>query len=103
MRTVSCDRHHAKIELGSESAIEPNLFITRATALLQRREIEKAEVERFFQFVGIWPGEQNIGNMGLDVIDMIHRVRVAGGVKECLNQPSIIAGRGLFARIVSGL
>jgi hypothetical protein len=80
------DRDHIQIELRRQTAVEPQLFLAIEAAPLQGREIQKAEIERLLELVGIVPGQQHMRDMGLDMLDAIDCVRIGPRVPQCIDQ-----------------
>jgi hypothetical protein len=86
MGDFSRDRQHREIEIGREPTVEAQLFLAIESPLLQRGEIQKAEIERLLQLVGVRAGQQYIGDVRLQVLDFIDGMRVALGLHEPAEQ-----------------
>ncbi len=52
-------RHHLEVELRRGAAVQPQLLLAIEVSCLQRAEIEKAEIDRLLELVGIVAGEQH--------------------------------------------
>jgi hypothetical protein len=64
------DLNQAQIDIGAKSTIEEQFLLTTITSLFQIGEVEKTEVHWFFEFIDEPTGEDDIGNMGLEKLDV---------------------------------
>ena len=59
-------------------------------ALIQRREIEKPEFNRFLDLVGDIAGQNHPRDMCLDQVDITDGVAIGGGVLQCADQGLLV-------------
>jgi|GEM_PF-4886793 len=58
------DRADVQVEVGGQATIQPDFLPTEPAPPLERAEIDKAQIDRLLNLVGIGAGEQNPGDMG---------------------------------------
>ncbi len=75
-RIRGADGHHIDIELRREAAVDAQLLFTEVAAFGQRGEIEKTEIHRLLDLVGIGTGQNDPGNMSLNEPRSRYRMRV---------------------------
>src|SRR5208282_6421254 len=66
-------RNHVTIDIGSETAIEPELGPASRLAAGERREIEIGETDRFFELVDPVTGKKYLRHVRLAKDDFGHR------------------------------
>lgn len=76
------DRQHFQIQIIGQALVQTQLFAAEVPARFKAGEIEKAEVDRLFQLIGIGTGEQDPGDMGLDDLESVYGMRVEGRVLQ---------------------
>lgn len=81
-RAAAGDRQDLQVQAIGQTLVQAQLFGTEVAACRQLGEVEKAKVDRLFDLVGKGAGEQDPGNMGLDDVEAIYRVRVQGRVLQ---------------------
>src|SRR3990172_9500508 len=88
------DGNHAEVERFRQAPVQTQLLLAIEAAFVERAEIEKPEIDRFLDFVGVRAGEDDPGNMRFDRVNVPHRMVVAGGIEQRLNQgrKSVIHG-----------
>ncbi len=74
-----------EISIGGKAAVETNFFAAEEAAALEGRKVEKAEVERFFELVGMGVGQVDAGNMGFAKFHALGRLRVGGRVEQLVD------------------
>jgi hypothetical protein len=77
---------HAKIECFRQTPVQTQFLLAIEAAFVERAEIEEPEIHRFLDFVGVGAGEDDPGNMRFDHVNVLHRMVVAGGIEQRLNQ-----------------
>jgi hypothetical protein len=80
------DGNYAEIEPGRGAAVEPQLLFAEETTLLERAEIEEAEVHRLLDLVGVLAGEEYPRDMRFDQLDRSGRFRVAPSLAQSGDQ-----------------
>ena len=58
------DRHYREVELGGEALVEGQFLFAEETALFQGGKIQEAEIHRLLDLVGVFPGQDDPGDMG---------------------------------------
>ncbi len=110
------DRQDLQVEIVGEALIQAQLFVAIEAALVQAGEIEKAEIHRLLDLVGVGTGQQDPGDVRLDDLEALHRVGVEGrvlqggdqGLAHGISLPlkyaktRIMAGRGDSANLAGG-
>ncbi len=88
LRRVRCtgDRQNLEVEVFGQTLIQAQLFLAEMLAQSQGGEIQKAEVHRFFEFVGIRTRQQHPGNVRFDDLETLHRMGEEGRVLQGSNQ-----------------
>src|SRR5262245_600416 len=76
-RGLTLERHDLKVQIRRETPVQPELFLARQAALLERGEIQKTQIKRLLQLVRVRPGQEHIGDVRFDVLDLAHRMGVA--------------------------
>ncbi|MNH05317.1 hypothetical protein D3C79_646370 [compost metagenome] len=76
------DRQDVQVQAFGQALVQTQLFVAEMPALIQAGEVEKAEVHRLLDLVGVLAGEQDPGDMRLDELEPIHGVRVQGWVLQ---------------------
>ncbi|MNJ56898.1 hypothetical protein D3C77_524620 [compost metagenome] len=79
---AAADRQHLQVQVWRQALVQAQLFMAEVLPCFQAGEVEKAEVHRLLDLVGERAGEQNPGDMRLDDLEAIHRMRVEGGVLQ---------------------
>src|SRR5262249_20469176 len=79
------ERHDAKINPRGKSAVEANLFLTEVMALFKSAEIQKPEIDRFFDLVGIRASQEDNRDVSLTNLHLLDWMRVRRSVRKCLN------------------
>ena len=70
------DRQYVQVQAFGQALVEAQLFIAEEFAATEFGEIKKAEVNRFFDLVGVRAGEDHPGNVGLDNLKPVDFMRV---------------------------
>ena len=78
---ATVDGHHVQVDLGRKTPVEADLLFAEKPAPGQRTEVEKAQVQGLFDFVGVRSGEKDPGNVGFHQLQLLHRMVVTGGVQ----------------------
>ena len=73
---------YLQVEALRQALVEAQLFIAEEFAATEFGEIKKAEVNRFFDLVGVRAGEDHPGNVGLDKLEPLYRMRIEGRVLQ---------------------
>src|SRR5690606_8023202 len=80
------DRYDIKIQVVGKPLVESQLLLAEVLACIQRGEIEEAEVHRLLDLVGEGAGQDDPGDVRLDDLEGLYRMRVEGGVLQRGNQ-----------------
>ena len=88
------DGHHAEIETGGQSAIEPNLLLAALPAPLQGGEVQKTQVQRLHELEGAVPDQKDVGDVRFDMLDRAGPVSRGLGVGLRSEQSLDQAGKG---------
>src|SRR5437762_3290171 len=80
------DGRHLQVQLRCKAAIEAEFFLTEKVPLGERREIDKAQMDRLFDFVRVWAGQHHPRDVGLEDRDFSGRMLVHGALGEGLDQ-----------------
>ena len=67
------DGYDFQVEIGRQSPVKAQFFPTIEVAFFQGAEIEKAEVDRFLDLVGVVTSQQHPGNVGFNHLDRLLR------------------------------
>ena len=94
---AAADGQDLAVQRGRQALVEAQLFVAEVLAAGQVGEIEKAEVDRFLDLVGVGAGEQNPGNVGFDDLKTLHGVGVEGRILQGGDQ-SLAHGAVLTSR-----
>ena len=70
------DGHDVQVGLRAETPVQAQLLLAEVVALLQRREVQKAQVQGLLHLVDEFAGEEEIRDVGLQQLDAVHRVRI---------------------------
>ncbi len=70
------NRQHFQIKVGRQALVQAQFFLAEVFAGAQLGEVEEAEIDRLLELVGIGAGQDDPGNMRLDDLETIHRMRV---------------------------
>jgi hypothetical protein len=76
------DVDHPKVHIRAEAAVEADLIFTVGDASLERREVEKPDVNWLLDLVGERPGKDDPGDVRLLQLDVIGRVRIGLGLEQ---------------------
>ncbi|MNR05377.1 hypothetical protein D3C85_1214070 [compost metagenome] len=76
------DRQYFQVQVAGQALVQAQLFAAEVLACIQCGEVEKAEIDRFLHFIGIGAGEQHPGDVRLDDLESIHRMRIKGRVLQ---------------------
>ncbi len=79
---IAVDGRQIDINGRGDPAVELELGHRGGAALLQRGEIEEAHVHRLLDLVDVVAGEEQVRDMGLAVLDPLHRGIVALGISK---------------------
>ncbi|MNE48881.1 hypothetical protein D3C80_1433710 [compost metagenome] len=79
-------RQDLQVDIRGGALVEAQFLVAEVLAGLAAAEVEKAEVHRLLQLVGVLAGEQDPGDMRLDDFEALHRVGVQGGVLQGFDQ-----------------
>ena len=79
--------HDRQIQLGGEARVEPELFLAIEPALLERREVQKPEIDGLLEFIRERAGQEHTGDVGLDHLEVFDRMTEGLGCREAFNQP----------------
>ena len=80
------DGHYVEVQVRSQTAIEAELFLAEEVAFGERRGIEKAHIDGFFDLVRVRPSQHDPRDVRLEDGDRGSRMRVHRGVGESLDQ-----------------
>ena len=84
---VAGHRHDPQVDRRGQAAVEADLLLAEVAALLQRAEVEEAQVDRLLDLVGIGPGQEDDRDVRLADLHRLDRIeRVGGRVGEGLDQ-----------------
>jgi hypothetical protein len=93
MRRRTGDRDHVLIQLGREPPVQPQLLAAEEVPLGKGREVEEAERERLLELVRMPTGQQNVGDVRLDVFDVGDRMRITARVQQRVDQLGVRVDR----------
>ena len=79
--------HDCQIKLGGEACVEPELFLAIEPALIERREVQKPEIDGLLEFIRERAGQEHTGDVGLEHLEVLDRMTEALGCREALDQP----------------
>ena len=101
-RGAAADGEHIQIQSGRGAAVQAQFFFAIVPARGERAEIQKTEIHRFLDLVGIVAGEQDAGDVGLQHFDAPDCMRIARRFAQRGDQPvqALGAGVGCVRRIV---
>jgi len=85
-RRLAVEIHDIEIEPGREATVEAQFCRATGAALFRRAVVEEGQLERLLELVGEFAGKQHPRNVGLDQLDVRHRVRVARRVEQGSDQ-----------------
>ncbi len=91
------DRRDFKVDPRRQAAIEAQFLLAVEAPLFQGAEIQKAEIERLLQLVGELAGEQDMGNVGFQLLDGLDRMRIARRGAQRLDKACLCDG---FRRVI---
>ena len=77
-----------KVDIGGKPAVQSDLRLAEPAPLLEDGEVEKGEIDRLLDPVGVLPGEGDDRDVRLPHVDPVGRVGLGGGVGEGLD-PSL--------------
>jgi hypothetical protein len=78
------DLDHFLVDIPAKSLIQANLLFTKMVSVFQVAKIEETEIYRFFELIHPGAGEKNSGNMGVPAFEVRNRMRIKGGIGQCL-------------------
>lgn len=67
---TSANRHDIQIEIRNEAAVEAQLLLAEVAPELQRAEVQKSQIHRFFQLVGVVAGQKDPRNVRFHQADV---------------------------------
>ncbi|OIQ95904.1 hypothetical protein GALL_220370 [mine drainage metagenome] len=82
--------HHLQIELRRQPPVQAQLFFAVEAPRRQRREVEEAEIHRLLDLVGVIARQQDVGDVGLDLLDTCNRMRIARRIAKRCDQRRLI-------------
>ncbi|MCY1396535.1 hypothetical protein D9M71_115100 [compost metagenome] len=94
------DRQDVQVQAFGQALVQAQLFVAEVLACGQFGEIEEAEIHRLLELVGIVASQQYPGDMGLDELKLLHRVREQGGVLQRGDQ-GLAHGRSFWVLVIS--
>ena len=71
-----------QVQRGREPPVQTQLLPAAMGALVERAEVEEAEIERLLDLVGVVAGEKDPGDVGLHQPQAPHRVGVEAGLEQ---------------------
>jgi hypothetical protein len=71
-----------EIDVRCRPAVELDLGDRRGAALLERREVQEPHVHGLLHLVDVVAGEEEVGDVGLAMLDFIYLVLVASGIEK---------------------
>ena len=86
---------HVKVQVRGQPAIDTEFLGAEVRSPLEGAEVQKPQVHRFLDLVGVVTCENDPGNMGLDQLHAAHGMREAAGIQQ---HPDI----GKFALVFTG-
>ena len=101
-RRAAADRDHVQIESGRGAAVQAQFLFAKVTARGECAEIQKTEIHRLLDLIGIVAGKQDAGDVGLQQFDALDRMAIARRFAQGRDQPVEVrgGGAGLLRRIV---
>ena len=93
LRGIRCarDRHHVDVDIGGPRSIQPDLFLTKMPALVERAEVEKIEHEWFLDLVRVVARQNDPGDVSLHEFDVVGRMRKCLRPQQRFDQAGIRA------------
>ncbi|MNI79324.1 hypothetical protein D3C73_1357740 [compost metagenome] len=76
------DRQHFEIKILGQALVQAQLFSAEMPASLEGGEVEETEVHRLLHFISKGAGKHDPGNVGLDDLESIYRMRVEGRILQ---------------------
>ena len=80
------DGNNIQVQLGREAPVQPQLLLAAEAALLERREIQKAEIQRLLELIRVLAGQEHVRDVGLDMFDLARRMGIANRVQQRADQ-----------------
>ena len=80
------NRQHFKIQIFGQALVEAQFLAAEMPAVVQIGDVQEAEVHRFLQLICIGARQYHPGNMGLDDLKRVNRMRVQGRVLQGSDQ-----------------
>jgi hypothetical protein len=78
------DLDYFLVDIPAKSLIQANFLFTKMAAVFKFAKIEEAEIDRFLEFIDPGAGQKNSGNMGVSAFEVGNRMRIKGGIGQCL-------------------
>ena len=78
--------NHCQVIVGGQPTIQTQLLFTVVATPFQRGKIQKAEINRFLDLVGILSGQDHPGDVGFDQPYIMNRMAVDGRIQQSGNQ-----------------
>ena len=89
------DGNDIEIKLRRQSAVKPDFFFAIIATQCEAGKIQKAEVNRFFDFIRIASCQQHPGNMRFDQMHTFRRMGIAPRIQQGSDQPDLMIVMGL--------
>jgi hypothetical protein len=80
------DLDHFLVDIPAKSLIQASFLFTKMAPVFQVAKIEETEIYRFFELIHPGAGQKNSGNMGVSAFEVRNRMRIKGGIGQCLTQ-----------------
>ena len=82
----AADRNDLQVQRRRRAPVQPQFFLAKALARFERGEVEEPEIDGLLELVGVLAREQHPGDVGLDQLDTLGRMRIAVRVEERRDQ-----------------
>ncbi len=82
------DWHHVQVDVRCQAAVEADFRFAAGAALVQGGEIQEAQIQGFLQLVGVFPGQDHPGDVGLDEAWGWGLVGIGSGLEQLGDQGS---------------
>ena len=89
---AATDWNTVKVQIWRQTTIQPQFLFTVVFPPGQTGKIEKTQIQGLFDFIGIVAGQQNMRNMGLQMVDLRHRLWITRWLQQRRNQRRLVIG-----------
>ena len=70
------DGNDVKIHAAGQATIKDHFLVAKMSSLFQRREVQKLQIDRFFDLIDVRACQKDLGDVGFTLSNSGHGVRI---------------------------